>query len=351
MRILVTGGAGYIGSHTALELLAKQHDICILDNFRNSSPECLRRIEKLSGHHFSQITADVSDSEAMEGHLDAYRPDAVIHFAGLKAVGESAEKPVEYYDVNVSGTINLLRAMDRSGCRKIIFSSSATVYGRPEYLPFDENHPCAPENVYGRTKHMAEKIIQDWQGARSDSSAVLLRYFNPVGAHDSAEIGEDPTDTPNNLLPYVSQVAIGRRDRVSIFGADYETRDGTGMRDYIHVVDLARAHVAALELADRHQGTETINVGTGAGHTVREMIDAFSRASGRDIPYVVTDRRPGDIATSIADPSKAYKLMGWKAERTLDEMCTSTWAWQQRNPNGFRGPGHSNPTKNDVRQG
>lgn len=281
MRVVLTGGAGYIGSHTLLELLALGHEICVIDNYANSSPVALERVRQLSNRDFRAEEADIRDRDRMAAILTGFRPEAVIHFAGLKAVGEGEAMPVAYYDTNITGTLALLEAMDAAGCDKIIFSSSATVCGDPDYLPYDEAHPCRPTNVYGRTKHMAEQILADRVRARPGSGAVLLRYFNPVGAHKSGRIGEDPQGIPNNLLPFIAQVAVGRRDRLAIFGDDYDTRDGTRLRDYIHVVDLARAHVAALDHAAGHAGTEVFNIGTGDGTTVKEMLAAFEQACGR----------------------------------------------------------------------
>ncbi|MDX2485132.1 MAG: UDP-glucose 4-epimerase GalE [Pseudodonghicola sp.] len=335
MKVLVTGGAGYIGSHTLIELRAQGHEVFVVDNFDNSSPEALVRVGELVQQDIPYAELDIRDTEALGALMERERPEAVIHFAGLKAVGESEQKPLLYYDVNIAGTVSLLQSMRRAECRRIVFSSSATVYGVPQYLPFDEAHPCAPNNVYGQTKYMAEQIITDWQRATPESAAVLLRYFNPVGAHVSGRIGEDPSDIPNNLMPCVAQVAIGRRDRLSVFGNDYDTPDGTGVRDYIHVTDLARAHSAALDYAAAQEGTEIFNVGTGQGYSVLEMIAAFSRASGREIPYEISDRRPGDIATSLADPARANQLLNWRAAHGLDEMCASTWAWQSGNPQGY----------------
>lgn len=335
MRVVLTGGAGYIGSHTLLELLALGHEICVIDNYANSSPVALERVRQLSNREFLAEEADIRDRDRTAAILTGFRPEAVIHFAGLKAVGEGEAMPVAYYDTNITGTLALLEAMDAAGCGKIIFSSSATVYGDPDYLPYDEAHPCRPTNVYGRTKHMAEQILADWVRARPGSGAVLLRYFNPVGAHESGRIGEDPQGIPNNLLPFIAQVAVGRRERLAIFGDDYDTRDGTGLRDYIHVVDLARAHVAALDYAADKTGTEVFNIGTGNGTTVREMLAAFERACGRNLPAQVVARRPGDIAASYADPAKANRLLGWRATHRLEDMCASAWKWQSENPEGY----------------
>ena len=335
MRILITGGAGYIGSHTLLELLGEQHEACVLDNFSNSSSVALERVAQLTNSGFDQVTADIRDDRALARSFADFRPQAVIHFAGLKAVGESAEVPLKYYEHNVQGTISLLKAMENSDCRKIVFSSSATVYGEPVYLPYDEQHPCAPTNAYGRTKYFVEEILKDWVRTDGRNSAVLLRYFNPVGAHSSGRIGEDPNDIPNNLMPFVSQVAIGRRPKLRIFGNDYDTPDGTGLRDYIHVADLARAHVAAVDYAAGNAGVEAFNIGTGNGATVLEVVKAFEAASGRPVPFEFVPRRAGDIAASVADPAKARTLLHWQARFTLKDMCESSWEWQSKNPNGY----------------
>lgn len=333
MRVLVTGGAGFIGSHTLVELLAAGHEALVLDSFVNSTPVALERIGRIAGRAVPHVRADVRDRAAVEAALRAHRAEAVIHFAGLKAVGESTAKPLGYYSANVAGSVTLLQAMDATGCRRIVFSSSATVYGEPDYLPYDEVHPTRPESPYGRTKLMVEDILRDWAATADGASAVLLRYFNPVGAHPSGEIGEDPDGVPNNLMPFIARVAVGRLPELAVFGGDYPTRDGTGERDYIHVVDLARAHVAALGLEPA--GAETINVGTGRGQTVLEMVKAFERACGRSIPHRMAPRRPGDIASFYADPARANARLGWHAEHDLDAMCRDVWTWTQRNPEGY----------------
>lgn len=336
MRVLVTGGAGYIGSHTLLELLGQGHDVCVLDNYDNSSPVVLDRVRNLSnGGTVSAYEGDIRNSQSLDQVMQDFKPDTVIHFAGLKAVGDSMSDPLGYYDVNVNGTLALLHAMDRAGCRRIIFSSSATVYGEPVYLPYDEAHPLAPTSVYGRTKMMAEHLITDWARTHDDASGVLLRYFNPVGAHPSARIGEDPSDVPNNLMPFIAQVAVGKRKALAIFGDDYDTPDGTGQRDYIHVVDLARAHVAALNYAAKTSGARAFNIGTGQAQSVREMVQAFERASGKTIPCDVAPRRAGDIATMQANAARANAELGWQATHDLDDMARSTWDWQSQNPNGY----------------
>lgn len=335
LRVLVTGGSGYIGSHTLLALCARSDDPCVVDSFRNSSPKVLDRVAKIAGRAVEHHQLDIRDTAALDATMAAFRPDAVIHFAGLKAVGESEEIPLEYYSVNVAGTANVLAAMTRVGCKQFIFSSSATVYGEPEYLPFDEAHPCAPVSVYGRTKHMAEQIMHDWQKATPDAAAVSLRYFNPVGAHASGTLGESPRGVPNNLLPYVAQVAAGARAQLQVFGNDYDTPDGTGMRDYIHVEDLARAHTAALDFAVRNTGFHAFNIGTGTAYSVLDVISAFEAASGRTVPYRIMPRRAGDTARSLSDPAKSNDVLGWSAQFGLNEMCASHWHWQDCNPHGY----------------
>lgn len=337
MKVFVTGGAGYIGSHTLVQLLAARHEVCVYDNFSNSSPASLARVRQLANRDMVIVEGDISDPDTLGGALSDFAADAVVHFAGLKAVGESNAKPLLYYQNNVTGSANLLAAMDAAGCRRIIFSSSATVYGNALYLPFDEAHPIAPTNPYGRTKAIVEDMIRDWAAATETASAVLLRYFNPVGAHDSGRIGEDPRGMPNNLMPFVAQVAVGRRPSLAIFGDDYDTRDGTGERDYIHVVDLAEAHLAALDFSSRSEGCEAINVGTGHGVTVKELVAAYERASGRPIMVETAPRRPGDVAISYATTEKARAMLGWTARLKVDAMCVSSWKWQSENPEGYAG--------------
>ena len=335
MRVLVTGGAGYIGSHTLVELLSADHKVMVVDNFANASPAALNRVERLTNKTFETVEASIGDQSSIHQVFQEFRPDAVIHFAGLKAVGQSEEQPLVYYDNNVTGTLHLLKAMDASGCQKIIFSSSATVYGTPHYLPYDEAHPIEPVNPYGRTKYFIEEIIKDWAAVDASRSALLLRYFNPVGAHISGQIGEDPMGIPNNLMPYIQQVAVGRREKLQVFGHDYDTPDGTGVRDYIHVTDLAKGHVAALNYCAKNQGVEAVNLGTGQGYSVLEIIAAFERASGQTIPYEFAPRRKGDIAMFYADPEKAKTMLGWQAAMTLDDMAQDSWRWIAENPQGY----------------
>ncbi|OHX14131.1 UDP-glucose 4-epimerase GalE [Chromobacterium sphagni] len=334
--ILVTGAAGYIGSHTCVELLAAGFDIVAVDNFCNSKFEAIRRVQELAGRTLAFHEADVRDQAALDGIFSRHRVDAVIHFAALKAVGESVAQPLRYYENNVVGTLTLLEAMRRASVRQIVFSSSATVYGDPAEVPIREDFPIGViTNPYGRSKRMMEEILEDLSRSEPGWRIGLLRYFNPVGAHASGRIGEDPNGTPNNLMPYISQVAVGKLARLSVFGGDYPTPDGTGVRDYIHVVDLAIAHVKAVQALATVDGVLTVNVGTGQGCSVLDMIKTFSRVSGRDIPYQLAERRAGDIACCYADPGKAERVLGWKAERTLEDMCRDSWRWQQANPRGY----------------
>ena len=325
MKVLVTGGAGYIGGHTCVELLNAGHEVVVIDNFVNSKPEALDNIRKITGRDLAFYKADLRDREAVRRIFEEHQIDAAIHFAGLKAVGESVHKPMEYYDNNLGGFFVLAEEMAAHGVKKLVFSSSATVYGMNNPVPFREDYPTSATNPYGYTKVMIEQMLRDLAVADPDWSIVMLRYFNPICAHESGLIGEDPNGIPNNLLPYVAQVAVGKLPCLNVFGDDYDTPDGTGVRDYIHVVDLALGHLAALKYADGHKGAEAINLGTGRGTSVLEIVHAFERASGREIPYRVTPRRPGDIATCYADTSKAAKLLGWKAERTIDDMCRDSW--------------------------
>ncbi len=336
MTILITGGAGYIGSHTALELLNEGYDVVVYDNLCNSSRESIRRVEELTGRKIRFYEGDVQDGEALLEMFKIQKIDAVIHCAALKAVGESVQKPLEYYQNNIAGTLTLLKVMREVGVKNIVFSSSATVYGSPEEMPITENCPKGQcTNPYGWTKSMMEQIMSDVQKADPSWNVILLRYFNPVGAHKSGRIGEDPRGIPNNLMPYISQVAVGKLEKLGVFGDDYDTPDGTGVRDYIHVVDLAIGHVKAINYIFTNPGLDVINLGTGQGYSVLDMVKAFSKACGRDIPYEIKPRRAGDIAMCYADPSKALRVLGWKAQRGLDEMCEDTWRWQSQNPNGY----------------
>lgn len=325
MKILVTGGAGYIGSHTCVELLNEGHELIIVDNFSNSKPEALENIRKITGCSFGFVQGDLRDEQALDAAFSGEPVDAVIHFAGLKAVGESVAKPVEYYDNNITGTMTLLNAMRRHGVKRMVFSSSATVYGMNNPVPFREEMPTSATNPYGWTKVMIEQILRDAANADAEMSVCLLRYFNPVGAHESGLIGEDPNGIPNNLVPFVSQVAAGLRTKLRVFGNDYDTPDGTGVRDYIHVVDLARGHLAALAYTMEHTGCETFNLGTGKGTSVLEIVKAYENACGREIPYEIVARRPGDIASAYAGTEKAARVLNWRAERGVEKMCEDAW--------------------------
>lgn len=333
--ILLTGGAGYIGSHTALELLNAGFSVISFDNFSNSSDEALNRVQQLTGKQLISINGDIRDEAALRQLFSQYHISAVVHFAGLKAVGESTQIPLHYYDNNVAGTVTLCRVMRDYAVKKLVFSSSATVYGDAKQVPIPETAPRSATNPYGQSKLMIEHILEDLVQAEPDWGITLLRYFNPVGAHHSGLIGEDPSGIPNNLMPFISQVAVGKRASLSVFGNDYPTHDGTGVRDYIHVVDLARGHVKALQYLQQHSGIEAINLGTGTGYSVLDMVNAFSRVNGVAVPYTIAPRRPGDIATCYAQPSKAKRLLGWQAEKTLEDMVRDSWRWQQANPNGY----------------
>lgn len=335
MTILITGGAGYIGSHTCLQILEAGYDIVVMDNFSNSQVESLNRIQTIAGKKIPFIKADVRDKEALRVIFRDYAITAVIHFAGLKAVGESTEMPQLYYDNNVVGSLNLFEVMRESNVRNIVFSSSATVYGDPASVPIQENFPLSATNPYGRTKLMVEDILRDLHVADKNWRVALLRYFNPIGAHSSGLIGEDPNGIPNNLLPYVAQVAVGRLAKLCIFGNDYATHDGTGVRDYIHVMDLADGHVAALNYLIENEALLTLNLGTGIGYSVLDVVNAFSKVSGKDIPYEFLARRKGDVAINYADATEAKCRLNWVATRNLEEMCADTWKWQSNNPNGF----------------
>ena len=333
-KILVTGGCGYIGSHTVLELLNKNYEVVVVDNFSNSSFESIRRVQKITGKSVIFYEADIRDEQKMDEILSAHKVEAVIHFAAFKAVGESCKLPLKYYENNISGTVALLKVLEKHGVKKIIFSSSATVYGNPERLPLDENCRLSTTNPYGSTKLMMENIMQDLHKADNAWNIILLRYFNPVGAHESGLIGEDPKGIPNNLMPFVAQVASGKLACINVFGNDYDTPDGTGVRDYIHVVDLALGHIAAIENCNE-SGVHIYNLGTGRGYSVLDMIHAFEKACGKKLPYKICERRPGDIAACYAAPDKAKKELHWEAKNGIEEMCASQWKWQSGNPRGY----------------
>ncbi len=336
MHILVTGGAGYIGSHTCVQLLEAGHEVTVVDNLCNSNKESLRRVEQITGKTVNFYEKDLLDKEAVKQIFAENQLDAVVHFAGLKAVGESVAIPLRYYQNNLISTINLCEVMAEYGVKKLVFSSSATVYGKPASVPITEDFPLSCTNPYGRTKLMIEEILRDLYVSDNEWDIAILRYFNPVGAHESGMIGEDPKDVPNNLMPYVAQTAVGKREYVHVFGNDYDTPDGTGVRDYIHVVDLADGHLCALKKIENHVGVVTYNLGTGHGYSVLDMIAAFSKACGKDVPYQIEARRPGDIDACYANPAKAREELGFAANRTLEDMCRDTWRWQTQNPNGYQ---------------
>ena len=337
MRILVTGGAGYIGSHTLIELYKAGHSAVVVDNLCNSSSESLRRVARIIGQEIPFHQVDIRDRDGLDRVLDEHSDiECCIHFAGLKAVGESVAKPLEYYENNISGTLVLLESMRSHGVKNIIFSSSATVYGNPAMIPITEECPKGQcTNPYGQTKSMLEQVLTDMQKADPEWNVVLLRYFNPIGAHESGMIGENPNGIPNNLMPYVTQVAVGKRQELGVFGNDYDTPDGTGVRDYIHVVDLARGHVCALGAIERGCGLAVYNLGTGKGYSVLDIVNTFQKVNGVKVPYSIRPRRPGDIATCYSDPSKAFRELGWKAQFGIEEMCRDSWNWQKNNPEGF----------------
>ena len=336
MKILVTGGAGYIGSHTVVELLNEGHEVVVVDNLVNSSKESLKRVEKITGKKVPFFELDIRDRQALENVVKGAGFDCCIHFAGLKAVGESVSLPWEYYDNNIGGTLVLLDVLRKNGCKNIIFSSSATVYGNPKTVPITEDCPKGEcTNPYGETKSVLERIMTDMYNADKEWNVVLLRYFNPIGAHKSGLIGENPNGIPNNLMPYITQVAVGKREELGVFGDDYNTPDGTGVRDYIHVVDLAKGHVKALKAVENNCGLEIFNLGTGVGYSVLDVVKAFEKANNIKISYSIKPRRPGDIDISYSDPSKANRVLGWKAENNLEDMCRDSWNWQKNNPNGF----------------
>ena len=335
MKVLLTGGAGFIGSHSCIEFLNADYELVVVDNLMNSSAESLKRVEEITSKSVSFYEVDILDRKALEDVFEKENIEAVIHYAGLKAVGESVAKPLFYYSNNITGTLVLLETMKKFNVNKMVFSSSATVYGLTETVPLLESFPTGATNPYGRTKLMIEKILQDVAVADEQFHVAILRYFNPVGAHPSGKIGEDPIGIPNNLLPYISQVAVGKREQLSVFGDDYPTPDGTGVRDYIHVVDLSIGHVKALKKLDEGPGVRIYNLGTGRGYSVLEVIEAFKKASGKEIPYQIVERRPGDVATSYADPTFAKEELGWEASLDIDDMCRDGWKWQSNNPNGY----------------
>ena len=340
MSILITGGAGYIGSHTLVELAYANYDFIVYDNLSNASQESLKRVSKIIGHDVTFIEGDIRDTVKLKEVFSNYHIDSVIHFAGLKAVGESVEKPLEYYDNNVVGTLRLLEVMQEFACKKIVFSSSATVYGDPATTPITEDFPVGgTTNPYGTSKYMIEKILEDLYISDNSFKIAILRYFNPVGAHESGTIGEDPNGIPNNLMPFISQAAVGKRKYLSVFGSDYDTHDGTGVRDYIHVVDLANAHVKAIEYlrTGAFQKPLIVNLGTGRGYSVLDVVKAFEKASGKKVSYRLVERRAGDIAKCYADPGYAKAVLGWEAKRTIEQMCEDSWRWQSSNPNGYEG--------------
>lgn len=335
MAVLVTGGAGYIGSHTCVELLNSGYDVIVVDNFSNSNSKALDRVEKITGRALRSYEADIRDRESLERVFAENSIDAVVHFAGLKAVGESVEVPLRYYHNNITGTVILCEVMKSYGVKRMVFSSSATVYGVDNASPLTEDMPLSAINPYGRTKLMIEEILRDVHASDEQWSIALLRYFNPIGAHESGIIGEAPNGIPNNLMPYITQVAVGKRDRLSIFGGDYATHDGTGVRDYIHVVDLAKGHISALERIMDNQGVKTYNLGTGQGYSVMDVVKSFESSTGRRIPHIIVGRRPGDVAECYADVSKAFRELGWKAQKSINDMCRDSWKWQSMNPNGY----------------
>lgn len=335
-KVLVTGGAGYIGSHTCVELLNANFDVVVLDNFCNSKPIAIQRVEKITGKPITLIEGDVRDKNCLNALFSKHEIDAVIHFAGLKAVGDSVKNPLEYYDNNVTGSIALLEVMAAHSVKNIVFSSSATVYGFSDDKPIPETAPLSPFNPYGHNKRMVEQVLEDLSVADTNWNIALLRYFNPVGAHASGEIGEDPNGVPNNLMPYISQVAVGKRDYLNVFGNDYPTIDGTGVRDYIHVVDLALGHLAALNVLAKGCGLLTVNLGAGRGYSVFELVRAFEAATGKSVPYKIVDRRAGDIASYFADASLAKQLLGWQTTKNLEDICRDAWQWQSKNPEGYQ---------------
>jgi len=337
VKVLVTGGAGYIGSHTVILLIEAGYEVVVFDNFSNASKESIRRVEKITKQDITTIEGDIRNRSDLEKVFQSHMIDTVIHFAGLKAVGESVEQPLRYYDNNVNGTAILCEVMAKHGCKSIVFSSSATVYGDPHENPITEDFPTFATNPYGRTKLVVEEMLRDLYASDNEWKIVLLRYFNPVGAHSSGMIGEDPNGIPNNLMPFIAQTAVGKREYLSVFGGDYGTHDGTGVRDYLHVVDLADGHVKALEYMYTFDEVMTINLGTGKGYSVLDMVKAFEKATGQNVPYKIVSRRAGDIATCYADPSYAKEVLGWEASRSIEQMCEDSWRWQSNNPEGYEG--------------
>lgn len=335
MTVLVTGGAGFIGSHATVELLENGYKVVVVDNLSNSQKASIDRIKEMTGKDFAFHQVDLLDSQALDDIFSTYDFSAVMHFAGYKAVGQSVEMPLSYYHNNISGTLTLCEMMLKHNVQKLVFSSSATVYGLPERVPIEESFSLSATNPYGRTKLMIEEILRDLALSNPSIRIAILRYFNPIGAHPSGKLGEDPRGIPNNLIPYITQVAIGKQPELKIFGGDYETNDGTGVRDYIHVMDLVKGHIKALEYLEKHEGVETFNLGTGTGYSVLEIVNSFNDVTGKQIPYQITDRRPGDIGVCYANPEKAKKLLGWQAEKSLKEMCRDSWNWQVQNPDGF----------------
>ena len=335
MAILITGGAGYIGTHAMVEFLEAGREVISVDNFSNSKPQALKRVKEITGKSFKSYHVDLLDYDALEQVFKENNIDSCIHFAGLKAVGESCEQPLRYYHNNLTGTFNLCSLLSKYGAKRIVFSSSATVYGKPASVPITEDFPLSTTNPYGETKLMIERILKDLYASDNEWSVSILRYFNPIGAHKSGRIGEDPKGIPNNLLPYVAQVATGKRPYLSIFGNDYNTHDGTGVRDYIHVVDLAKAHLRAIERAEQITGVEYFNIGTGVGYSVLDIVSAYERATGATVSYKIVDRRPGDIDECYADPTKAYEVLGWRAENNIEDMCRDSYRWQKNNPDGY----------------
>ncbi|MBO5142680.1 MAG: UDP-glucose 4-epimerase GalE [Clostridia bacterium] len=335
MKVLLTGGAGYIGSHTAVELIDAGHEVVIVDDLSNSNENVLERLEKITGKKIDFYKVDVANEAMLDEIFLAHKIDSVIHFAGYKAVGESVKKPLEYYENNIGTTLNLIRVMKKHNVKNLVFSSSATVYGTPKEVPLKEEMDTWCTNPYGWTKFMNERILMDISNAEPDMAIILLRYFNPIGAHSSGLIGENPNGIPNNLMPYISQVAVGKLKELSVFGNDYDTKDGTGVRDYIHVVDLAKGHVKAIEFAEKNTGVEIFNLGTGTGYSVLELVEAFKTVNHVEVPYKIVERRPGDIATCFADSTKAKRMLGWEAQMNLEDMCKDSWKWQVNNPEGY----------------